>query len=174
MYSSLPTPCPSVADGSSRVLEQVWPWLHFHFSAHTGNGLMEQEMGLSLYFPPGPVACPEDIKSPCNICFLFAQCTECRQLRLSCPRILGTSPSRRVLFEGKDSGSCFFKKHCSNLLVPIVQSRGGSCEPDRRILLIKGICPHSGLCHLALCFWPCGGTCISSSLTPTRQSDRVT
>lgn len=23
---------------------------------------MEQEMGLSLYFPPGPTACPEDIK----------------------------------------------------------------------------------------------------------------
>lgn len=60
---------------------------------------MEQEMGLSLYFPPGPIACPEDIKSPCNICFLFARCTNYRQLRLSCPRMLGMSPSGRGLLE---------------------------------------------------------------------------
>lgn len=60
---------------------------------------MEQEMGLSLYFPPGPIAFSEDVKSPCNICSLFAQCAECRQLRLSCPRILGMSPSRTGLLE---------------------------------------------------------------------------
>jgi hypothetical protein len=52
---------------------------------------MEQEMGLSLYFPPGPIACPEDIKIP-GISALFLQGTEYRQLRIGCPGILNTSP----------------------------------------------------------------------------------